>query len=384
MADFVYDYAIVGGGCASFQLLYQMAQQPDWSTKRVLLLADKQPLQRSWCFWSLDPQPLLHHLIEKSWPSLTFRSTDFSRTQSIAPYQYHYLSGETFFRYFNNEFLPNHTNITRFDTIVDSITRQSDQFLLTGSDQTWTANQVFSSQLPTVIPEPRFQLWQHFSGWFIKTDEPVFDEQVATIMDFTIPQQDAVQFGYVLPFSTTTALVEITAFSSAVYTAQQYQHLLADYMNDNLPGVPFSIISTEQGRIPMTDFPFSRYGPSGETLIGTAAGMVKATTGYAFRRIGLDSKQLAQHGSQPMAAKYPVNWPATTGRFRFYDRLLLGIVAQQPAAGAGVFSKLFKHGSFAAILQFMDEESTLLTEAKLISRLPYMPFLNQLIRQWLC
>ena len=382
MIDFVYDCAIVGGGCAGFQLLHQLAQQPNWPTQRVLLLTDDKPLQRSWCFWSRDPQPPLHHLIEKSWSAVTFRGAGFSRTESIAPYQYHYLSGDHFFAYFNGQFLPEHRNITRIHTTVDSITRSGDDFLLTGGGQTWRARQVFSSQVPPIPPETKFWLWQHFGGWFVKTDRPVFDERTATLMDFSIPQQGAVQFGYVLPFSATEALIEVTAFSPATYTEQHYADLLTNYMNEHFPGLTFTVTATEHGQIPMTDFPFSRYGPVGEILIGTAAGMVKATTGYAFRRIALDSAQLAG-GTVYTSENKPVGWPATTGRFRFYDRLLLGIVAEQPETGANVFSMLFKYGSFPAILRFLDEESSLPDELKLISRLPYTPFLTQLVRQWL-
>lgn len=383
MIDFVYDYAIVGGGCAGFQLLYQLAQQPDWPTQRVLLLTDDKPLQRSWCFWSRDPKPPLHQLIEKSWASVTFRGAGFSRTESIAPYQYHYLSGDAFFRYFNGQFLPEHRNVTRVHTTVNSITRSGDDFGLSGNGQHWRARQVFSSQMPPIPSETKFKLWQHFGGWFVKTDRPVFDAQTATLMDFSIPQQGAVQFGYVLPFSATDALIEIAAFSVKGYTEQHYADLLTNYMSDNFPGVLYTVETTEHGQIPMTDFAFSRYGPAGETLIGTAAGMVKATTGYAFRRIALDSVQLAGSMAMHVSEKKPTGWPATTGRFRFYDRLLLGIVAEQPETGAKVFSMLFKHGSFPAILRFLDEESSLTDEIKLISRLPYTPFLTQLVRQWL-
>ncbi len=386
MTDFLYDYAIVGGGCAGFQLLYQLAQQPDWPTQRVLLLTDDKPLQRSWCFWSRDTEPPLHQLIEKSWASVTFRGAGFSRTESIAPYQYHYLSGDHFFAYFNGQFLPEHRNVTRIHATVDRISRSGNdgEFLLTGAGQSWRARRVFSSQVPPIPPTTKFRLWQHFGGWFVKMDRPVFDEQIATLMDFSIPQQGAVQFGYVLPFSATEALVEIAAFSAKAYTEQHYADLLTNYMNDHFPGVPYTVETTEHGQIPMTDFPFSRYGPAGETLIGTAAGMVKATTGYAFRRIALDSVQLARHANKySTTIPYSVDWPATTGRFRFYDRLLLGIVAEQPEMGANVFSMLFKHGSFPAILRFLDEESSLTDEVKLISRLPYTPFLTQLVRQWL-
>ena len=56
-------------------------------------------------------------------------------------------------------------------------------------------------------------LQQHFIGWFIKTEKNEFDDDVATFMDFEIPQNGTTAFMYVLPISKTEALVEYTLFS---------------------------------------------------------------------------------------------------------------------------------------------------------------------------
>ncbi|MCY1043820.1 hypothetical protein OV208_21045 [Corallococcus sp. bb12-1] len=60
-----YDIAIVGGGCASFQLLHALSRQPGGQTLGVLLLVPEETLSRSWCFWSREPHPL-RHLFAKS------------------------------------------------------------------------------------------------------------------------------------------------------------------------------------------------------------------------------------------------------------------------------------------------------------------------------
>ncbi|MBO0936110.1 hypothetical protein J2I47_06085 [Fibrella sp. HMF5335] len=378
MRKTTYDIAVVGAGCAGYQLLYQLAQQPAWSSWRVLLLSDGVPLQRSWCFWGTDDHPL-QHLVTKSWTDIEFQSPDFGQTQPIAPYTYHYIAGEAFFRYFEKTFLPANPNIQVVQAEVRELTQANRQFTLVTEDATFWAKQVFSSRHQTPVRPGRWNLSQHFRGWFVRTETPVFREHVATLMDFRVPQQDAVQFAYVLPFSDNEALIEITAFSRAMaYTTVRYDDMLADYISRRYPGVMFSVESTEQGQIPMTDYPFTRFGPAGEMLLGTAAGMVKATTGYAFRRIGHDCTQLANAYGNTQ----PADWPITTGRFRFYDRLLLGILTEQPGMGLNVFSRLYRYTSFRQILQFLDEESSLLAEVSMISRLPYVPFLSQLVKQW--
>lgn len=378
MTGITYDIAVIGAGCAGYQLLYHLAQQPGWAANKVLLVKDDVPLQRSWCFWGRGQHPL-QHLVSKSWPNIEFRSPGFGQTQSIAPYDYHYIAGDDFFRFFEQTFLPLHPNIDVIHGSMANLTQTAGVFIFSTEIATFRAKHVYSSHHQTPANPGRWNLTQHFRGWFVSVESPIFDPGVATLMDFCVPQQDAVQFAYVLPFKATEALVEITAFSTLTsYPTVRYDEMLADYMRLRYPGVAYTVTATEQGRIPMTNYTFNRFGGAGELLLGTSAGMVKSTTGYAFQRIGRDCAQLAR----AFSTQKPAAWPITTGRFCFYDRLLLGILTEQPELGHTVFADLYRHTPFAKILSFLDEESSLADEVAMISRLPYTPFLTQLIRQW--
>jgi lycopene beta-cyclase len=225
---------------------------------------------------------------------------------------------------------------------------------------------------------PKFLLLQHFKGWFIKTEKAVFDESTVTLMDFAVPQQNSTQFIYILPLSDHEALVEMTVFSPTTYSDATYDELLGDYMKKHFEDTNFDIESTEKGAIPMTDARFSRFGNAGEILLGTAAGMVKSTTGYAFQRITKDSEKIAED----VATKQPIRWSSSKGRFRFYDRLLLGIISEKPQWGSKIFETLFEKTPMTAIFKFLDEETNLWEEIKIFSRLPFFPFLQQIYRQW--
>ena len=51
-------------------------------------------------------------------------------------------------------------------------------------------------------------------GWFIKTEKDgIFDDSMATFMDFNLPQNGNTRFMYVLPIDKKTALFEYTLFS---------------------------------------------------------------------------------------------------------------------------------------------------------------------------
>ena len=378
MKNTLVDIAIVGGGCSGFQLLHQLSLQPDWRDKTVALICDASPKQRSWCFWSDALHPM-QHLVKKSWSNISFRSEGFAKTENILPYQYHYIPGEAFFDYFQKDFIPKQVNIVPVQARVHAIQKNNTGFYLHAENEKWKAEHVFSSIMSSNVNDARFHLWQHFKGWFIKSTEPIFDDTTVVLMDFSIPQSDDVRFVYVLPFSPTEALVEMTVFSPEVYSDRIYESVLESYIKENYPSMDYTIETTEKGQIPMTDARFSRFGTEGETLIGTSAGMVKASTGYAFKRIGQDSKRLAQD----FTLKKPLSWLVTKGRFRFYDRLLLGIIAEEPLKGSIIFAQLFKKTPMKTIFRFLDEESNLWEEIKLFMTLPFSPFLKQIVKQWL-
>jgi lycopene beta-cyclase len=373
-----FDIAIVGAGCSGFQLLHHLSLQPDWLLKKVALFSDSIPQQRSWCFWSKEQHPL-QHLVKKSWSKVIFKGKDFSKTEDVSPYQYHYIPGETFFNYFQQDFLSQHQNITLFNGNINGVKKNNTGYYIQGSNEKWKSQTVLSS-LPPVSENIQAQFWlkQHFKGWFIKTQQPVFDDTALTLMDFSIPQQNDTRFIYILPFSKDEALVEMTVFSPTIYPESEYESVLKAYMNQHFPNINFTIESTEKGVIPMTDAPFSRLGTEGEILLGTAAGMVKATTGYAFKRIGIDSQQLVED----LSGNKKLRWSATKGRFRFYDRLLLGIITDEPLRGSAIFEALFKKMPMTTIFRFLDEETTLWEEMHIFSQLPFTPFLKQIYKQW--
>jgi lycopene beta-cyclase len=378
MKNETFDIAILGGGCSGFQLLHQLSLQDGWEKKHVGLFDDAVPKQRSWCFWSDKAHPL-QHLVSKSWDKITFKGRDFSKTEDVTPYAYHYIAGEDFFNFFQKQFLDANKNVEVLNYQIDSIKKKQQGYDIKSPYNQWAAKSVCSSLPPKNDRfQARFALKQHFKGWFIKTEQPIFDETTMTLMDFSIPQHDDTRFIYVLPFSNCEALIEMTVFSPDVYPCATYEDALHTYMNEHYNNIKFTIENTEKGAIPMTDALFSRFGTEGELLLGTAAGMVKSSTGYAFKRITTDSQQLAEDFGKLQKPR----WATTKGRFRFYDRLLLGILTDEPLKGSVIFEALFKKMPMTTIFRFLDEETNLWEEIKIFSKLPFAPFLKQIYRQW--
>src|SRR5690606_16025772 len=77
------------------------------------------------------------------------------------------------------------------------------------------ARVVFDSRPSPSEAAGHITLLQHFEGWHVRVERPAFDPSVATLMDFAAPQDLAIHFLYVLPYSPTEALVEATFFGGA-------------------------------------------------------------------------------------------------------------------------------------------------------------------------
>lgn len=102
-------------------------------------------------------------------------------------------------------------------------------------------------------------------------------------MDFEIPQNGHCQFMYVLPFLDGRILVEFTRFGKQKIEQQEAQEMLEAYIGEHFGDV--EMVASEHGCIPMSNARLELSGPKLTIPIGTRAGLLKPSTGYAFRKM---------------------------------------------------------------------------------------------------
>jgi lycopene beta-cyclase len=237
--------------------------------------------------------------------------------------------------------------------------------------RTITAGRIFNSIPFGGVPGSSrdWRLLQHFKGWMIRSLETVFDAGEATIMDFRTSQDAGACFFYVLPVGADRALVECTYFSNEELPEAEYERLLVAYIGGVLKIRDYVILESEKGVIPMT----TALRPQEEGAvfhIGAAAGLTKPSSGYTFQFIQEDSAcivaSLVRNG-------VPAR-PVVRGRFRWYDRILLNVLATGKLTGEEVFSALFLGAGLADVFAFLDNASTPWQDLKIMGLLPKGPF----------
>ncbi len=377
-----YDYIIAGSGCAGLSLLHGMLSDPHLRSKKILVIDrdKKQKNDRTWCFWEKEQGPF-ESVVHHQWKTLEFLTPEFDRRFDLEPYSYKMIRGIDFYKHVM-DFASSFDNVDFKYTDIEKIDAEGDNARVKTASGTYTAPYVFNSTAlfhPEMNPEN--SLLQHFLGWVIRTDQPVFDEKVGTLMDFRLDQKHGTTFMYVLPTSSTEALIEYTLFTEKVLEKEEYESALKDYIRDYLNLETYEILHTEFGIIPMSlaRFESSPNGSGSIVNIGTAGGFTKASSGYTFQFIQKNTESILEAMKKGKS-------PNVTTRFReqmyqWYDRTLLDVLIENKMEGREVFARIFKKRDPASILAFLGNESSAWEDLQIMSSLPILPFLTSGMKQ---
>jgi lycopene beta-cyclase len=372
-----YDYIITGAGCAGLSLALHLLQSGAFGNKKILLVdeASKDKNDRTWCFWETG-EGLFESIVFRKWERLWFYGEDIQKEISIEPHRYKMIRGIDFYDYCFQR-LNNQLNFEFLHGKVERLLPGAPTGVVVNGE-TIFADFVFNSILfeKPLLSKKQHWFLQHFKGWQVKTPTPVFNTGAATLMDFRISQQHGTAFCYVLPYSPNEALIEYTLFTPGLLKPEEYDEGLKHYIEDLLRISSYQITDTEFGVIPMTNYPFPKQ--QGNIVnIGTAGGQTKGSSGYTFYFI-------QQHSKAIVASLQKTGKPFTESasfRFPFYDSVLLQVLQTGSMPGKQIFSTMFKKNTVTDVLQFLNNESSLVQELKIISSLPTLPFLKAAAQQ---
>ena len=372
-------YIITGAGASGLMLAYRMACDSFFDDKSIIIIDSDNQKQndRTWCYWETGAGEW-DELLSKQWHHIYFGSKTHKKKYDISPYSYKLIRSQAFYDHLwrvintksNFEFI--------CDKIID-IKEKEAKVLLQGKDHNYQCAKLFNS-----ISNPKLYinqqqypvLQQHFVGWFIKTKHHTFDDSFATFMDFDIPQKGHTRFMYILPLDQHTALFEYTLFSKDLLNFTEYEKAIKDYLAEK--GIKnYDIIEKEKGAIPMTSYNFSKHNSQHILNIGTAGGWTKASTGYTFKNSTKKTKALVNY----LKTSQDLRHFSKKNKFWYYDLLLLDVLSNHNAKGSALFSSMFKKTNVKTILRFLDEESTLLEDLKIITAVPPKNFIKAFIKR---
>lgn len=371
-----YFYVIIGGGLAGLQLARQLSRDVFFKGKKIAIIdSDFSMPVKTWCFWEKG-NGKWDDLVTQSWNKGKFASSEKKIDFQLSPYNYKMIKAADYHQNLQEEIEESGDIEFITDEIqnIDPVTMKA-----RGREKSYGATHFFDSRVdPSYLESKKHTtIFQHFKGWEVETDEPVFTPDSFTMMDYRIKYPEATAFTYILPFTEKKALVEYTFFSPFLTEDKVYDEMLQKYFEKILKTKHFRIKSTETGVIPMTDFPFDKANTWQITNIGTGGGWIKPSTGYSFKNT---EKRIAKIIENIKNGKLPGE-NLINNKFRKYDAIFLDVLARNNQKGEAIFTKFYTKNSPQQIFRYLDEETSISEDLKIMLSLNSFDFIKSFFRK---
>ncbi len=382
----LFDVVICGAGASGLAVALELSRSKKSIRVAIVDPDFKTTVNKTWCLWdsTVTSDSFIHH----SWKTVQVRDETQSVKESLHRHQYICIKAVDYRKTIIEELCSDN----RFQFIqskVFSVSRKKSDTVITITESGleihshYVVDARFNHVGELNIDPDANTLWQHFKGWEIQTREPIFDPDCAVMMDFRVPQSDGFAFIYLLPFSSSTALIELTYFNTELPDPDYYNSKIAAYLESNyglirqdasLNTSDYIVENVEYGVIPMTDIPYTSKSDDDRIIsTGLIGGQAKASTGYAFARSQRFAKLIAKN---ILDGQF---FTDTNGsiRFRYYDMLMLHIIRHHPANAVQIFLQLFQKNGIETMFDFLDEKTDFITELKIMSTVPkYSEYFN--------
>jgi lycopene beta-cyclase len=347
------DIAILGAGCAGLSLATALASRR--VPGRVMLLEPRTEYarDRTWCFWNTE-EHLFTSEISHSWNSWRVSSGGRTALQQSRRYRYCHIAGDAFYRVAIDRVQREPGQELSLGTAVHSAEPHASGLVaIETSAGRLFAKQVFDSRPPAAgLSMQAPMLLQRFVGWHIRTADPCFAPNTAELMHF-LPSDtpDRTRFLYLLPFSSTEALVEMTYLDSPSLPEPPYTRDLEAWLREQVGA--WEVLYTEQGSLPMQPASILPSGSLNVHPIGIRGGRIKPSSGYAFLRMQRHSRAIAHALEQGR----PIPTSAEPAFYGWMDAVFLRALEQSPGAAPDLFLRMFARTEPDALVRFLSEAS---------------------------
>ena len=350
-----FDYVIIGGGCAGLSLAYELEIHEKLKDKTLAIIEPRKEYKRdkTWSFWKVVPHNF-EDCVKKNWDNFSVNIPGKTNYLECKNFPYQSIDSGLFYEKIKNK-LKKNENIFFFKNI-EEINKQ---------------NSLVFNSVPN-IKKNHLNLWQHFCGVEIKTDNDIFDEKIFNLMDFDCEQRESVHFFYTLPYAKNRALVETTWLSKMNDNSQKdYENQINNYIKNNLKIKNYEITYKEEGAIPLF-YPLNK-NEKNKINIGTAGGMTRLSTGYTFLNIQEHSKYIRENiDNISNAKKFEID-----RKYQFLDEIFLRVLEKNPEKMSDIFFRMFKT-SPKTVIKFLSNKSNFLEDLSIIFKMPKLIFIKAL------
>ena len=370
-----FDYIICGGGMAGLSLAYHLSLSKLSHSKILIIDPEKKTKNdRTWAFWENSSSPF-ESILAKNWKSINIvNSKGQKKLYDLKSYSYKLIRGIDFYT-FVYEHLKQFSNITFHYGLVNQIEQTGNTMKVVATNNVeFSADYIFDSTFKLNLSNHKnLNLLQHFKGLVLESETEIFEEGAPEMMNFSIEQKPHQgRFMYILPFSKTKALVEFTVFSENLLTEKEYNIPLENYLKQNYKNHSFKISEEEYGVIPMSDVAIDEYPSNRHVRIGTSGGYTNPATGYTFANTQKRLIKMVQKMEKTGSPVLLTHW--FDKRHKLYASTLLNVIKKNRYPMAETFDRIFSKNDIESVFRFLDNESSLWDELKIMWSTPKLKF----------
>ena len=172
-----FDYIILGGGCAGLSLAYELEIHEKLKNKSLAIIEPREDYKKdkTWSFWKIIPHNF-DDCVKKSWDNFSVNIPGKTNYLECKDYPYQSIDSGLFYKKINNK-LKDNKNVYFFKDINEIDKKNSFIF----------------NSIPN-IKKNHLNIWQHFCGVEIETQNNFFDKEIFNLMDFDCEQRESVHF----------------------------------------------------------------------------------------------------------------------------------------------------------------------------------------------
>ncbi len=370
---------IIGGGAAGLCLASALIRAGH-DGKPITILESRSAYvrDRTWCYWAAQAGPH-DDVVTHRWRQWRVRADGRESTVGSRRFEYRHVPADALYEKIVGQIDGAPNAELRLGTDVTDVREIEDGVVVETNHGRIAAERVFDSRPKPMFPvssDGHVDLHQHFLGWHVRTQGKAFDPNVVTLMDFRYRKDSLIHFFYVLPFAADEALVEATFISRVPLCEREYGDQLKAYLGDLDGAGDYQVLWAERGLIPMSTRPAPvKYSPR-VYAIGSAAGLVKPSTGYGFLAMQNFSESLAARLTQSSLPPPP---RVRSSLMATLDRIFLAVLDHSPECAPEIFARLFRDVDPDALVRFLSDRTRPRDVMTVVNAMPKWRFMRQAV-----
>jgi len=370
-----FDYIIIGAGCSGLSLVYEMDKKKLLNNKTCAIFDKRKNFKRDkiWSYWNTYEHSFKDCLLN-DWSKVIIKKNDSQIILDCSEYKYQSVDSKKFYKKVLSKIKKNPNIKIYLNHPIVKINEKNKKIMVKSNNAIFSSKLVFSSSL-NFKDSTQSKLYQHFLGCEVLFKKKINLPMYPTLMDFNCPQNNWVHFFYCLPMSNNKLFIETTWISDVKnFKKEKYNSEIDSYIKQNLNYKGgYKLGYCETGSIPMFHYKEKKFIKS-VIDIGIASNLTRLSTGYTFLNI-----QKSTHSIVSKLKKDDVLINEKQNKkYNFLDKIFLKVLLEKKNTMKDIFFNLFRKNSSKTIIQFLSNQSTFITDLKIIFSMPKLIFLKKL------